>query len=162
MAWTHRYGSSRIFYSSLGDPADFRNPAFLRLLVNAIHWSLDRPLPADVKFPVTLGGQPAAKVGVGEFEKLATHKKFTVLDVRTAREFASGHLKRAIHLDATAPDFAKRVAELDRAVPYAVHCQSGKRSAAAVATMRELGFELLYDLEGGFAAWQKAGRPVEK
>jgi rhodanese-related sulfurtransferase/type 1 glutamine amidotransferase len=162
MAWTHRYGQSRVFYSSLGDPADFRNPAFLRLLVSAIYWSLERPVPADVKVPATLGGQPAKKIGPGEFEKLATHRKFTVLDVRTPKEFAAGHLKRAVNLDFNASDFAQRIGELDRTKPYAVHCQSGKRSAAAVARMRELGFELLYDLEGGFAAWQKAGKAVEK
>jgi len=161
MAWTHRYGNSRVFYSSLGDPADFRNPAFLRLLVNAIHWSLDRPLPPNISMPASLGGQPPVKLGVGEFEKLATHKKFTVLDVRTPREFASGHLKRAINLDYTAPDFAQQVAKLDRSVPYAVHCQSGKRSAAAVAKMRELGFELLYDMPAGFAGWKAAGKPTE-
>jgi rhodanese-related sulfurtransferase/type 1 glutamine amidotransferase len=162
MAWTHRHGSSRIFYSSLGDPADFRNPAFLRLLLNAIYWTLDRPMPSADKIPTTLGGQPPKKIGPGEFEKLATHRKFTVLDVRTPREFAAGHLKRAVNLDVNAPDFEQRVAGLDRSQPYAVHCQSGRRSAAAVAKMRALGFELLYDLEGGFAAWQKAGKPVEK
>jgi hypothetical protein len=45
VAWTHRYGpkQARIFYSSLGAPADFGNPVFPRLLSNAIDWALDRP-----------------------------------------------------------------------------------------------------------------------
>lgn len=162
MAWTRRHGSSRVFYSSLGDPADFRHPAFLRLLVNAIYWSLDRPVPTGLKVPATLGGQPAKKLDAAGFEKLVTQRKFTVVDVRTLREFAAGHLKGARNIDFTAPDFAQRIGELDRGKPVAVHCQSGKRSAAAVVKMREMGFELLYDLEGGAAAWQRAGKPLEQ
>ena len=44
VAWTHRYGpkQARIFYTSLGHPDDFKNPAFRRLLTNAIAWSLNK------------------------------------------------------------------------------------------------------------------------
>ena len=34
-----------------------------------------------------------------------------------------------------------------------------ERSAAACEEMEHLGFERLYDLEGGFAAWDEAGCP---
>jgi type 1 glutamine amidotransferase len=43
IAWTRMCGSSRVFYTSLGHPADFEQPQFRRLLVNAIRWSLARP-----------------------------------------------------------------------------------------------------------------------
>jgi rhodanese-related sulfurtransferase len=62
------------------------------------------------------------------------------LDVRTAEEFAAGHLAGARNIDATAADFEDRVAELDRDVAYVVYCASGNRAGAAVATMLELGF----------------------
>jgi hypothetical protein len=44
VAWTHRYGEKRapIFYVALGDPLDFENAEFRRLLVNAIEWGLAR------------------------------------------------------------------------------------------------------------------------
>lgn len=45
VAWTHRYKSARIFYTSLGHPKDFENPSFRRLLINAIFWTLNRPVP---------------------------------------------------------------------------------------------------------------------
>lgn len=45
VAWTHNYKGARIFYTSLGHPKDFEEVAFRRLLVNAIHWALDRPMP---------------------------------------------------------------------------------------------------------------------
>ena len=42
VAWTHRYGAkqARVFYTSLGHPDDFKEPAFRRLLLNAIAWAL--------------------------------------------------------------------------------------------------------------------------
>ncbi len=42
VAWTRLYGKSRVFYTSLGFPADFSTPQFNSLLVNAIKWSLDK------------------------------------------------------------------------------------------------------------------------
>jgi rhodanese-related sulfurtransferase len=43
-----------------------------------------------------------------------------------------------------------------------LHCASGARSALAAATLRELGYERVAHLEGGFAAWKAAGRPLER
>jgi len=46
VAWTNRHiGSGRVFYTSLGHPDDFKMPAFRRLLINAIFWALDKPVP---------------------------------------------------------------------------------------------------------------------
>ncbi|MEX0882776.1 MAG: BNR-4 repeat-containing protein [Cyclobacteriaceae bacterium] len=41
IAWTRKANKSKIFYTSLGYPTDFQHPNFLRLLNNAINWSLD-------------------------------------------------------------------------------------------------------------------------
>jgi len=45
MAWTHTYKSSRVFYTSLGHPKDFDHPAFRTMLVNAVFWAHDQPVP---------------------------------------------------------------------------------------------------------------------
>jgi type 1 glutamine amidotransferase len=42
VAWTNQVGKSRVFYTSLGAPADFQKPAFRRLLSNAVSWALAR------------------------------------------------------------------------------------------------------------------------
>jgi type 1 glutamine amidotransferase len=44
VAWTHLYGTkqSRVFYTSLGHPDDFKNAEFRRLLGNGIAWALGR------------------------------------------------------------------------------------------------------------------------
>ena len=45
VAWTNRYGKSRIFYTSLGHVDDFKNAQFRRLLINAVFWAIDKPAP---------------------------------------------------------------------------------------------------------------------
>ena len=45
VAWTNTYKSSRIFYTSLGHPDDFKNESFRQLLLNAVFWVMDKPLP---------------------------------------------------------------------------------------------------------------------
>jgi len=102
------------------------------------------------------------KVGPVEFEKLSKEKDTVVLDVRTAAEHAEGHIKDAVLLDYRAPDFAEKVAKLDKGKTYLVHCAGGGRSARACTKMEGLGFKSLVDLEGGFAAWEDAGKPVAK
>ncbi len=101
-------------------------------------------------------------VGVDEFDKLRADKKNVVLDVRTPAEFAAGHLPGAVNLDFNASDFEAKVAALDKKKVYLVHCASGGRSAKACDKMSKLSFLSLYNLEGGFKAWEKAGKSVEK
>jgi len=49
VAWTHDYKGARVFYTSLGHQDDFKNPAFRRLLVNAIYWAMDKPEAVKAK-----------------------------------------------------------------------------------------------------------------
>ena len=45
VAWTNQYKKSRIFYTSLGHPDDFKNTPFRRMLVNAVFWAMNKPVP---------------------------------------------------------------------------------------------------------------------
>jgi len=58
MAWTHSYKGGRVFYTSLGHPKDFDNPAFRTMLVNAIFWALDQPVPAPRQNLAREGSSP--------------------------------------------------------------------------------------------------------
>ena len=100
--------------------------------------------------------------GVQEFDKLRGNPNTVVLDVRTPKEFAAGHLPGATNIDWYATDFAERVGKLDKSKTYLVHCASGGRSAKACEKLTQLNFTNCINLEGGFKAWQKAGKPVEK
>ncbi len=84
------------------------------------------------------------------------------LDVRTLEEFNEVRIAGASNLDFYAPDFADRLDALDKTLPYFVYCRSGNRSGQAIETMRDLGFEQVYNLDGGIVAWNEAGFPVEQ
>ena len=101
-------------------------------------------------------------IGVPEFEKLRADKKNVVLDVRTKREFDEGHMPGAVNIDVNAADFQEKVSKLDKSRTYLVHCAAGTRSAKACDRMSKLDFPKLYNLEGGFRAWEKAGNKPEK
>ncbi|HTG45155.1 MAG TPA: rhodanese-like domain-containing protein, partial [Verrucomicrobiae bacterium] len=88
--------------------------------------------------------------------------KVTVLDVRTKKEYQEGHIPGSILIDFNSPDFEQQVQKLDKNKTYLVHCAAGGRSTRACKKMDTLNFSKLYNLEGGFGAWEKAGKPVQK
>lgn len=97
-----------------------------------------------------------------EAQKLIASKKVVVLDVRTPKEFAAGHLAGATNINYLAADFAKAIAGLDPNQTYLVHCAVGGRSTQALPALKKLSLPSLYHLDGGIKAWEKAGFPVEK
>jgi rhodanese-related sulfurtransferase len=113
--------------------------------------------------PLLVGAEPAVKnVGVEEFAKMRDSKTNVVLDVRTKAEYDAGHMPGAVLIDFNAEDFEKKVAALDKNKTYLVHCAAGGRSAKACDKMSKMNFSSLVNLQGGFRAWEKAGKPVEK
>jgi rhodanese-related sulfurtransferase len=62
-----------------------------------------------------------------------------LVDVRLADEFAQGHLPGALNLPLV--DIRKAAAGLDPARPYAVYCDTGRRSASATYLLCERGFD---------------------
>ncbi|MEM8484288.1 MAG: rhodanese-like domain-containing protein [Bacteroidota bacterium] len=86
-----------------------------------------------------------------------------VLDVRTAEEFAAGHVAGAINIDVKRDDFRDLVDELDRDQTYLVHCTANVeagRSDRALKTMQNLGFTNLENMVGGYTAWVNQGGSV--
>ena len=81
-----------------------------------------------------------------------------LIDVRTAAEIARGVIPGALHIELSA--LPTRVSELDRDAPFVLYCLSGARSAQGCAYLAQRGFRRLYHLDGGIAAWGKAGLPV--
>lgn len=46
VAWTRKYKSSRVFFTTLGHPDDFAQESMRRLVINGIYWALGREVPA--------------------------------------------------------------------------------------------------------------------
>lgn len=65
-----------------------------------------------------------------------------LIDVRTAGEFAAGHLDGAVNLDVSSGQLAAQVSELDDDFEYVVYCKSGNRSSQAARMLEEAGLDV--------------------
>lgn len=89
-----------------------------------------------------------------------------LVDIRDANELANGTIPGAIHVSRGMLEFHADPAsplhkpDLDPNRRVILHCASGGRSALAVHTLRTLGYRNVAHLDGGFKAWQAAGKPV--
>lgn len=84
---------------------------------------------------------------------LKKDKSALILDVRTLAEFEAGHLPGALLLPFDKITAATASALLkDKTKPVIVYCRSGRRSAVAVETLKDLGYTKLFDL-GGLGNW---------
>lgn len=99
---------------------------------------------------------------VAEFARMAANTNIIVLDVRTPREYAAGHLAGAVNLNLRAADFAAQAARLDKGRTYLVHCAVGARSVSACQKLGEMGFTNLVNLKTGLNGWEAAGQPVQR
>ena len=84
----------------------------------------------------------------------------TVLDVRPADEFASGHLPGAVNIPLS--ELEARLAQLHPGHEIVAYCRSTYcvLSFEAVAALRRCGFNVRR-LEGGYPEWRAAGLAVE-
>jgi rhodanese-related sulfurtransferase len=73
-----------------------------------------------------------------------------LIDVRTPEEYSLGHLDQAININWYDIDFKDKIGELDQSKTIYLYCKAGGRSAKAAAVLRELGFEEVVNLEGGY------------
>jgi len=86
-------------------------------------------------------------------KKLLQHN-VQLIDVRTPNEFSNGHIENAVNVDFfNQNNFGAAFTKLDKKKPLYIYCRSGKRSSRAAKQLAGLGFEKIYDLEGGYIKW---------
>jgi phage shock protein E len=93
-------------------------------------------------------------------EPLDMTKVTSVIDVRTADEYAAGHLQGAINIDVEGSDFATEVGKLDTAGTYVLYCHSGRRAGIALDQMTGMGFKNVTNLGGLDAAATATGLAI--
>jgi rhodanese-related sulfurtransferase len=85
-----------------------------------------------------------------------------ILDVRTSREYRSGHLPGAVNIE-----HYRVPTQLPALEPYKdrgviVYCERGPRAYEAEQVLLDAGFEKVYHLVGDMATWRRTGFPVER
>lgn len=94
--------------------------------------------------------------------RLMNRQNAVVLDVREDKDYGEGHIVNAIHIPLGLLDARVNQLEKHKDKPIIVCCKAGQESARAGVTLRKHGFDPVYKLGGGMAAWKSANLPVER
>lgn len=89
-------------------------------------------------------------------------KNHVLLDIRTPTEYSRGFIAQAVNVDYYDETFRQKILDIDTTQTLFVYCQSGGRSADAVAWMRAQGFSSVFELKGGYIGWKKSNLPVHE
>jgi rhodanese-related sulfurtransferase len=90
-------------------------------------------------------------------EKMDNHEDFQLIDVREEFEYEVSNLGGVLIPLGGILIEADKIAK-DK--PVIMQCRSGKRSAAAIMQLEQLGYNNLYNLQGGILAWQSEIDPT--
>lgn len=82
---------------------------------------------------------------------LQNDTRFMLLDVREDDEWEICHIPQSVHIPMGR--VLQQVAALPADAPIAVLCHHGMRSRAVAQRLTELGFNRVYNVEGGIHAW---------
>ncbi len=101
-------------------------------------------------------------IGTLEVTRLMNAGNSLVLDVRENAEFNGGHIPKSKNIPFA--DIAKRADEIARFKdkPVIVTDRNNTRASGAVRALKAAGFVDVYQLQGGYVAWQQASLPIEK
>ena len=115
-----------------------------------------KPLPFLLCLMSFLGCKAAdfRSVDADTFAHVIEDTTVVRLDVRTANEYAQGHIPNALLLDVTQADFmqkAKQMLPKDKTI--ALYCRSGRRSKTAAQQLAQHGYQVV-ELNTGFNSWK--------
>lgn len=95
-------------------------------------------------------------VSAEAFKKMAESGKYTVIDIRTPREYEAGHVKGAINIDFYKKTFLSKMDKYKNK-PFVFYCRSGNRTTQAKRKFTKLGYKEGYELGRGIISWKRAG-----
>ena len=108
------------------------------------------------------GERQYANTDVQGFAELIADSSVVILDVRTAAEYAEGHIQGAVLIDQGQSDFMEKAKEaLPTDKTIAMYCRSGRRSANAAGKLADVGYKCV-NLKGGIMAWMDEKKPTVK
>ncbi len=118
-------------------------------------------------WPLVARGSSAGAINTLGATQLLNTQDALLIDLRETAETAKGTPPQAMHvplsaLEAKIEDIKHRVSKDKQQAPVILMCQSGWRGMKAGRMLKKAGIEAVFNLEGGFDAWQQAGLPVKK
>ena len=92
-------------------------------------------------------------------EHLGNGNDHALLDVREKEEYREGHLDGAISLPRGFLEIRAEQTLPDRTKPVIAYCAGGTRSLLAAKQLKEMGYDNVVSMIGGYTAWKNAGYP---
>lgn len=80
-----------------------------------------------------------------------------LIDVRARDETSNGHIPGAELIPRGFLDLRIENVTTDRKAPITLYCAGGTRSALAAKSLKDMGYENVESVIGGFGAWKQAG-----
>jgi rhodanese-related sulfurtransferase len=93
-------------------------------------------------------------------EMQAAGEPITLLDCRDLQEVNLGKIPNATHISRGNLE-TKVEAVIPRDANLIIYCASGNRSALAAVTLKEMGYQNVASMSGGFRGWVESGGDVE-
>jgi rhodanese-related sulfurtransferase len=93
-------------------------------------------------------------------KKIESREKFLLIDVRTEKEYLAGHIQGAIWISRGMLEFKVSGLSKDPKADIVLYCRSGARGSLAMLDLKEIGYENVRDLDGGFMNWVTSGNSV--
>ena len=120
------------------------------------HYNIMKPFPCLLCLMSFLGCKAAdfRSVDAETFAQVIEDTTIVRLDVRTANEYAQGHIHGALLIDVTQADFMQKAEQLlpkDKTI--ALYCRSGRRSKNAAMQLAQHGYQVV-ELNTGFNSWK--------
>src|SRR5712692_2004669 len=88
---------------------------------------------------------------------LEKNGKHLLLDVREKDEYREGHLEGAVSLPRGFLEIKVESTIPDKSTPLVAYCAGGVRSLLAAKALKEMGYEDVISMAGGYTAWKTAG-----
>jgi len=89
-------------------------------------------------------------------------RKVVVLDVREREEYRQGYVPGAVSMPRGFLEMRIEEAAADKSAPVIAYCAGGVRSLLAGRILKELGYQDVVSVRGGFTAWKNQGLPVQE
>jgi sulfur-carrier protein adenylyltransferase/sulfurtransferase len=99
------------------------------------------------------------QIDIDEARRMLEKPGVVLVDVRESDEWRQGHIEQAVGIPRGFLELRIEEKVPDHKSPIILQCASGTRSLLAARTLRELGYQNVYNLTGGFNAWKDRGLP---
>ncbi|MGV3634261.1 MAG: rhodanese-like domain-containing protein [Pseudorhodoplanes sp.] len=125
-------------------------------------------MATSVKAMMEAANASVPRITPAQAREMIAKGEAVVLDVRDAMEVAqSGKVAGAVHIPRgllefkADPESPAHDKNLDPGKPVILYCASGGRSALAGKTLKDLGYDKVFNL-GGFKDWTESGGAIDK